>query len=67
MRKSINSLIWNKRQVMRPSRRSQRARKLAIPDDYEVYECDEFQTEGDPTSFEEALTRQSGLKPCKMK
>ena len=38
-------------------RRSQRARKPAIPDadDYEVYECEEFQMEGDPTSFEEAI------------
>ena len=51
-------------------RRSQRARKPVIPDDYEVYECEEFQMEGDPTSFEEAMrsaTHQSGLKPCKMK
>ena len=36
-------------------RRSQRARKSAISDDYEVYECEEFQMEGDPTSFEEAM------------
>ena len=43
-------------------RRSQRVRKSAIPDDYEVYECDdeayaaeEYQMEGDPTSFEEAM------------
>jgi hypothetical protein len=43
-------------------RRSQRARKLAIPDDYEVYVSEEyvseeFQMEGDPTpiSFEEAM------------
>ena len=37
-------------------RRSQRAKKLVIPDDYEVYECEEnFQMEGDPTSFEEAM------------
>ena len=36
-------------------RRSQRVRKPAIPDDYEVYECEEFQMEGDPTSFEEAM------------
>ena len=35
--------------------RSQRARKLAIPDDYEVYECEKFQMKGDPTSFEEAM------------
>ena len=36
-------------------RRSQRARKLAIPNDYEVYECEEFQMDGDPTSFEEVM------------
>ena len=36
-------------------RRSQTARKPAIPDDYEVYECEEFQMKGDPTSFEEAM------------
>ena len=36
-------------------RRSQIARKSAIPDDYEFYECEEFQIEGDPTSFEEAM------------
>ena len=36
-------------------RRSQTARKPAIPDDYEVYECEEFQMGGDPTSFEEAM------------
>ena len=37
------------------SRRSQRARKSVIPDDYEVYVSEEFQIEGDPTSFEEAM------------
>ena len=36
-------------------RRSQRARKPTIPDDYEVYKCKEFQIKGDPTSFEEAM------------
>ena len=36
-------------------RRSQRARKPAIPDDYEVYKCEKFQMEDDPTSFEEAM------------
>ena len=36
-------------------RRSQRIRRSAIPDDYKVYECEEFQMEGDPTSFEEAI------------
>ena len=36
-------------------RRSQRVRRSAIPEDYEVYECEEFQMEGGPTSFEEAM------------
>ena len=36
-------------------RRSQRDRRSAIHDDYEVYECEKFQMEGDPTSFEEAM------------
>jgi hypothetical protein len=44
-------------------RRSQRARKLVIPDDCEVYASEEFkmegkeefQMEGDPTSFEEVM------------
>ena len=36
-------------------RRSQRVGRSTIPDDYEVYECEEFQMEGDPTSFEEAM------------
>jgi hypothetical protein len=36
-------------------RRSQRGKKPAIPDDYEVYECEEFQIKGDSTSFEEAM------------
>jgi hypothetical protein len=38
-----------------PPRRSQRARRSAIPDDYEVYVSEEIQMEGDPTSFEEAM------------
>jgi hypothetical protein len=44
-------------------RRSQRVRRLAIPDDYEVYNTEEFQMEGDPTSFEEAILHQSDLRP----
>jgi hypothetical protein len=35
-----------------PPRRSQRARRSAISDDYEVYVSEEIQMEGDPTSFE---------------
>jgi hypothetical protein len=38
-----------------PPRRSQRARRSAISDDYEVYVNEEIQMEGDPTSFEEAM------------
>ena len=36
-------------------RTSQRVKRLAIPEDYEVYESEEFQMEGDPTLFEEAM------------
>jgi hypothetical protein len=36
-------------------RRSQRVRRSAISDDYEVYVGEEIQMEGDPTSFEEAM------------
>ena len=36
-------------------RRSQRVRKPAISDDYQVYNSEEVQMEGDPTSFEEAV------------
>jgi hypothetical protein len=38
-----------------PPRRSQRARRSAISDDYEVYVSEEIQIEGDLTSFEEAM------------
>jgi hypothetical protein len=36
-------------------RRSQRARRSAICDDYEVYVSEEIQMEGDPTSFKESM------------
>jgi hypothetical protein len=36
-------------------RRSQRVRKSAIPDDYEIYTSEEIYMEGDPTSYEEAM------------
>jgi hypothetical protein len=39
----------------KPPRRSQRARRSAISNDYEVYVSEEFQMEGDPASFEEAM------------
>jgi hypothetical protein len=35
-------------------RRSQRVRKSAIPDDYEIYMSEEIYMEGDPTSYEGA-------------
>jgi hypothetical protein len=38
-----------------PPRRSQRARRLAISNDYEVYVSEEIRMEGDPTSFEEVI------------
>jgi hypothetical protein len=38
-----------------PPRRSQRAKRSAISDDYEIYVSEEIQMEGDPTSFEEAM------------
>jgi hypothetical protein len=38
-----------------PPRRSQRVRRSAISDDYEVYVSEEIQMEGDPTSFEEVM------------
>jgi hypothetical protein len=43
-------------------RRSQRVRRSVIPDDYEVYNTKEFQMEGDPTSFEEAMTSDNSSK-----
>jgi hypothetical protein len=53
-----------------PPRRSQRARRSAIFDDYEVYVSEEIQMEGDPTSFEEAMRsviHPNGLRIWKMK
>jgi hypothetical protein len=38
-----------------PPRRSQRARRLVISNDYEVYVSEKIQMEGDLTSFEEAM------------
>jgi hypothetical protein len=43
-------------------RRSQRVRRSAIPDDYEVYNTKEFQMRGDPTSFEEAMRSDNSSK-----
>jgi hypothetical protein len=39
----------------KPPRRSQRARRSAISDDYGVYVIEEIQMKGDPTSFEEGM------------
>jgi hypothetical protein len=36
-------------------RRSQRVRKSAIPDDYEIYTSEEIHMEGDPTLYEEVM------------
>jgi hypothetical protein len=38
-----------------PPRRSQRARRSTISDDYEVYVSEEIQMDGDPTSFEKGM------------
>jgi hypothetical protein len=36
-------------------RRSQRVRRSAIPEDYEVYETEEYHMEDDPTTYEQAM------------
>jgi hypothetical protein len=38
-----------------PPRRSQRAKRSAISNDYQVYVSEEIQMEGDPASFEEVM------------
>jgi hypothetical protein len=43
-------------------RKSQRVRRSAMPDDYKVYNTEEFQMEGDPTSFEEAMRSDNSSK-----
>jgi hypothetical protein len=45
-----------------PPRRSQRARRSAISDGYEVYVSEEIQMDGDPTSFEEAMKSAHSFK-----
>jgi hypothetical protein len=54
MRRSNKSLLY-KICHNKPPRRSQRARRSAISDDYEVYVSEEIQMESDLTSFEEAM------------
>jgi len=43
-------------------RRSQRIRRSAIPDDYEVFNTEEFHMEGDPTSYDEAMRSANSQK-----
>ena len=43
-------------------RRSQRVRRSAISDDYEIYNTEEFHMEGDPTSYEEAMRSEHSSK-----
>jgi hypothetical protein len=43
-------------------RRSRRIKRSAIPDDYEVYNTEGLQMEGDPTSFEEAMRSEQSSK-----
>ena len=43
-------------------RRSQRVRRSAISDDYEIYNTKEFHMEGDPTSYEEAMRSEHSSK-----
>jgi len=40
---------------MRPPEGLKEPKKSVIPNDYEVYVSEEFQMEGDPTLFEEAM------------
>ena len=54
MRKSNNSPVLNKRQLMRhPEGLKELVNQFF--DDYEVYVSEDIQMEGDPTSFEEAM------------
>jgi hypothetical protein len=43
-------------------RRSQRIRTSTIPNDYEMYNTEEFQMEGDPTLFEEVMRSDNSSK-----
>ena len=45
-----------------PIRRSQRVRRSAIPADYEVYVSEDMNSEGDPTSYEEAIKSPNSSK-----
>jgi hypothetical protein len=43
-------------------RKSHRVRKPAISDDYEVYNTEKIHIEGDPSSYEEAMSRSDASK-----
>jgi hypothetical protein len=43
-------------------RRSQRTKRSAISDDYEVYETEEFHMEDDPTTYEQAMRSEYAAK-----
>jgi hypothetical protein len=43
-------------------RRSQRVRKSPIPDDYELYNVEGYHMEGDPITYEEAMSSNDSLK-----
>jgi hypothetical protein len=45
-------------------RRSQKVRKSAIPNDYEIYTSEEIHMKGDPTSYEEAMRSPHSSKWC---
>jgi hypothetical protein len=45
-------------------RRSQRVRKLVIPDNYEIFAAEEIHMEDDPTSYEEAMRSPHSSKWC---
>jgi hypothetical protein len=45
-------------------RRSQRVRKSAIPDYYEIYTSEDIHMEGDPTSYEEVMRSPHSSKWC---
>jgi hypothetical protein len=51
-------------QIKKIVRRSQRVRKLAIHDDYEIYMSEETHMEGDPTLYEEAIRSPHSSKWC---
>jgi hypothetical protein len=57
---NIENNVSNEENVIR----SQRVRKSAIPDDYEIYTSEEIHMEGDLTSYEEAIRSPHSSKWC---